>query len=278
MPTKRQIIDDIFILATRFGRTDDSRLDETYIGFKIEQIRVAKIIEEYNYTGVIDQNWLVDFGTLPLYPVNFADDPNITHCACDIMKFKLPVPVMNLTALGEGNLDLGLKVISACGSRQYTYYPLERWRMIPSEHVRSLFSYYSRFGQYGYVNRNVNFLRFMGVPETTEGLTVKNTLPVLSGDIKVGVSYTVNGPSITYNSIIYLNGQTFTGVLGITIFTGTAEVNYTNFEAPMTEDDNYPVSAHMARLIALEFMTKELMVEEKQIADIQNDSADDAKK
>jgi len=63
MPTKKQIIDDIIILATRFGVTDDTRLDETYIGFKVEQIRASKIIEEYNYTGIIDQNWLVDFGT-----------------------------------------------------------------------------------------------------------------------------------------------------------------------------------------------------------------------
>lgn len=279
MPTKKQIIDDIIILATRFSVTDDTRLDETYIGFKIEQIRASKIIEEYNFTGVIDQNWLVDFGTLDLYPVNFADDPNITHCACDIMKFKLPVPVINLTALGEGNLDLGLKVISACGTKQYTPFPLERWRMIPPEHVRSLFNYYSRIGtQMGYVNRNVKHLRFIGIPETTEGLYIKNTLPVNSGEIKAGVSYTVHTNTITYNGTIYLSNQSFVGVAGVTSFTGGGTLYYTNFESPFLETDPYPISSHLARLIVIEFLTQELAIEEKQISDLQNDSADDAKK
>lgn len=279
MPTKKQIIDDIFILATRFGKTDDTRLDETYIGFKIEQIRASKIIEEYNYTGVIDQNWLVDFGTLDLYPVNFADDPNITHCACDIMKFKLPVPVISLTALGEGNLDLGLKVISACGTKQYTSFPLERWRMIPAEHVRSLFNYYSRIGaKIGYVNRNVKHLRFIGIPETTEGLYIKNTLPVSSGEIKAGVSYTVHVNTITYNGTIYLANQSFVGVVGVTSFTGGGTLYYTDFQSPFLETDPYPVSSHLARLIVMEFLTQELAVEEKQLADLENDSADDAKK
>lgn len=279
MPTKKQITDDIIVLATRFGVTDDSRLDSTYIGFKIEQIRVAKIIEEYNYTGIIDQNWLHDFGTLPLYPVNFADDPNITFCACDIMKFKLPVPVMNLTDVKDGNLDLGLKILSACGKTQYFYMPLERWRMIPPEHVYSRFNRYNRVGsQYGYVNKNAKFLRFIGIPETTDGLYIKNTLPVLSGSIKTGVSYTVDNFSVTYNGVTYITGNTFTGVVGVTTFTGSGTVYYTNYSALMTNMDPYPCSAHMARLIVLEFMTKELGIEEKQIADLENDSADDAKK
>ncbi len=279
MSTKKQIKDDILILATRFGVTDETRLDDTYIGFKIEQIRVAKIIEEYNYTAVIDQNWLHDFGTLPLYEVNFADDPTITHCECDIMKFKLPVPVMNLTDLKDGNLDLGLKILSACGKTQYFYMPLERWAMIPSEHVYSKFNRYNRVGpQYGYVNKKTKFLRFIGIPETTDGLYIKNTLPVLSGSIKTGVSYTVDNFSVTYNGITYITGNTFIGVISVTTFTGAGTIHYTNYLAPMTEKDPYPCSAHMARLIVLEFLTKELAIEEKQIADLENDSADDAKK
>lgn len=279
MPTKKQITDDIIILASRFGLTDDSRLDETYIGFKIEQIRVAKIIEEYNYTGIIDQNWLHDFGTLPLSEVNFADDPNITFCACDIMKFKLPVPVMNLTDLKDGNLDLAIKILSACGKTQYFRESLERWRLVPKEHTKNLFGWYSRVGpQYGYVNKKVKFLRFIGIPETTDGLYIKNTLPVLSGSIKVGVSYTVDNFSVTYNGITYIAGNTFTGVISITTFTGSGTVHHTNYQSLMTDKDPYPCSAHMARLIVLEFMTKELAIEEKQIADLENDSADDAKK
>jgi uncharacterized protein with GYD domain len=75
MPTKKQIVDDILILLERFSRTDDSRVDETWVGFKVEQTRVSEILKEYNVTGVIDQNWLVDFGIYDLTKVNIADDP-----------------------------------------------------------------------------------------------------------------------------------------------------------------------------------------------------------
>lgn len=277
MPTKAQIISDILILGTRFSRTDETRLDEDYIGFKIDQIRVQEIIKEYNFTGVIDQNWLMDFGIIPLYNVNFSDDKTVTHCACDIMKAKIP-SIINLTAIGEGNLDLGLKVLSACGTKEYFAYPLEMWRNIPSEHVRSKFNYYQRFGNSIYVNKKVNYLRFYGIPETTDGLFIKNTLPVLSGYIKVGISYTVNSASVTYNGNTYLKNQTFVGVLGVSTYTGSGLVNYANQMAPMTNTDPYPVSSHMARLIVLEFMTKELGIEKQQVADVQDDSIDDVKK
>lgn len=71
MLTRKQIVDDIIILHTRFSESDDSRIDEDYLAFKIEQARVSEIIKEYNVTGVIDQNWLVDFGIYNLSKVNF---------------------------------------------------------------------------------------------------------------------------------------------------------------------------------------------------------------
>ena len=56
-----------------------------------------------------------------LTKVNIADDPIIDFCRCDIMKAEIP-EIINLTALGDGNLDLGLKVLSACGKTNYTTY------------------------------------------------------------------------------------------------------------------------------------------------------------
>lgn len=279
--TKKQIVDDILTLATRFSQTDDTRLDEDYLAYKVEQARVSEIIKEYNVTGIIDQNWLLDFGIYDLTKVNFADDPNVTSCACDIMKAEIP-SVMNLTSLGDGNLDLGLKVISACGKTDYTYYPLEAWRLIPKEHVRSKFHYYQRFGNKIYVNKLVNSLRFIGIPETTDGLIIKKTLPVISGSVKAGVTYIVKGGSgsLTYNGVIYLPTNTFVGVTGITIFTasGSCQLFYNNFEVAMTENDPYPVSAHLARQIVISILTTELQIERQQVADVVNDSADDALK
>lgn len=277
MPTKKQIIDDILILAERFSRTDESRVDETWVGFKVEQARVSEILKEYNITKVIDQNWLVDFGIHSLTKVNFSDNPNVDFCACDIMKAEIP-EVINLTYLGDGNLDLGLNVISACGKTSYTAYPMDTWRMIPKEHVRSMFHYYQRFGTTIYVNKLVQNLRFFGIPATTEGLMIKKTLPVISGGIKSGYSYTVKGTTglVVYNGVNYLPNATFTGT-STTTFTasGNSQVFYTNYEVEMTENDPYPVSAHLARQIVISILTTEFQIEKQQVTDVLNDSADD---
>lgn len=280
MPSKKQITDALILWASRLKKTDDSRLDETLLGYTIEQARVTEILKEYNVTGVIDQNWLVDFGLHELTKVNIADDKIVDFCECDIMKAKIP-SVINLTALGEGNLDLGLTVISACGKKQYTYKPLSIWKMIPKEHTQSKFSFYQRFGNIIYVNKLVKNLRFYGIPETTEGLMIKKTLPVFTGEIKSGVTYMVKGiGSITYNGVIYLPNQTFVGLTGIKVFTvtGSSEVFYNDYEVEMTDKDPYPVSSHMARNIVISILSTELQIEKQQVADVVNDSADDALK
>ena len=277
MPTKKQLIDDVLILHERFSRSDDSRVDETWVGYKVEQARVSEILKEYNVTKVIDQNWLVDFGIHSLTKVNFSDDPIVDFCACDIMKAEIP-EVINLTYLGDGNLDLGLRVISACGKTTYTAYPIEAWRMIPKEHVRSMFHYYQRFGTTIYVNKLINNLRFFGIPATTEGLMIKKTLPVISGGIKSGYSYTVKGITglVVYDGVNYLPNDTFTGT-ATTTFTasGSSQVFYTNYEVEMTENDPYPVSAHLARQIVISILTTEFQIEKQQVVDVLNDSADD---
>ena len=278
--TRKNIVDLILILATKFRESDDSRFDEDALAAMVENARVTEIINEYNDTGIIDQNWLLDFGIYSLTRINFADDPIVDFCSCDIMKAEIP-SVMNLTALGEGNLDLGLKVLSACGTKEYSYYSIEFWKNLPKEHTRSKFSYYQRFGNDIYVNKLVNNLRFIGIPETTEGLMIKKTLPVISGSIKTGIVYIVKGTGgLNYNSVFYLPNQTFTGVSGVSVFTatGTAQAFYNNYEVEMTENDRYPVSAHLARQIIISILSTELQIEKQQVADVVNDSTDDVLK
>jgi hypothetical protein len=281
MPTRKQIVDSVLILATRFSQSDEQRLDEDYLANLVELTRVSEILKEYDRTGVIDQNWLMDFGIYSLTKVNFADDPNITFLDCDVMKTVIP-EVMNLTALGDGNLDLALRIMSASGKTSYTFSPIERWHLIPKEHVQSKFGFYQRFGTTIYVNKLVNNLRFFGIPATTEGLMIKKTFPVISGSIKSGVVYQVKGTSgtVTYNGVIYIPGDTFTGIVSITTFTasGTSQVFYNNYEVAMTENDPYPVSAHLMKQIVISILTTELQIERQQATDIVNDSADDVLK
>lgn len=279
--TRKKIVDAIFILAERFSRTDESRIDEDYLSYLVDQVRVSEILKEYNVTHVIDQNWLVDFGIYDLTKVSFADDPLVDFCECDISKAEIP-EIISLTALGDGNLDLGLKVISACGKTSYTRESIEIWKMIPKEHVRSKFSYYQRFGNIIYVNKVEPKLRFIGIPASIDGLMIKKTLPIISGSVQSGYSYTVKGStgSLIYNGTTYLPNDTFTGVLGVTTFTasGTSQLFYTNYQVPMTENDPYPVSSHMARQIVVSILTTELKLEQQQVVDVVNDSVDDVLK
>lgn len=275
--TRKKIVDSILILAERFSRSDDSRIDEDYLADLVEKVRVSEIIKEYNVTGVIDQNWLIDFGIYSMTKVNFSDDPIVTFCSCDIMKAEIP-SVMNLTSLGNGNLDLGLRVISACGKTSYTYYPLEMWRNIPSENIRAKFHYYQRFGNTIYVNKLVNNLRFFGIPESIDGLMIKKTLPVISGSLKSGYVYMVKGTTgmVTYNGVNYLPNSTFTANSTSTFTaSGNSQVFYNDYEVEMTENDPYPVSAHLARQIIISILTTELQIEKQQVTDVVNDSADD---
>lgn len=278
MPTKKNIKDSVTILATRFNLTDDSRLDPDYIGLLVEQARATLILNEYNITGVLNPDWFIDFGLLDMTKVNIADDPNVTFCECDITKTEIPETI-HLTKLGEGNLDLGLKVISACGKNSFTIYPIEFWKDVPKDHVRAKFSYYDRFGRMLYSNKLAKHLRFIGIPATTEGLIIKRTLPVISGSVKSGVTYMVKGAtgSVTYNSIVYLPDATFVGVSGTTTFTasGSSQVFHNDFQVEMTENDPYPCSSNMAREIVVEIMTKEFQIEKQQVTDVINDSADD---
>lgn len=278
--SRKQIVDSILILSTKFSESDDSRFDENYIADVVEKARASEIQKEYNVTGIIDQNWLLDFGIYTMTKVNMADDPIVDFCECDIMKAEIP-SIMNLTSLGNGNLDLGLRVISACGKTSYTYYPLEMWKQIPPENVRAKFHYYQRFGNNIYVNKLVNNLRFFGIPETIDGLMIKKTLPVISGSLKNGTVYMVKGNMgmVTYNAVNYLPNQTFTATSTSTFTaSGTSQVFYNNYEVEMTENDPYPVSAHLARQIIISVLTTELQIEKQEVVDVVNDSADDALK
>jgi len=278
--TKKKIVDSVLILAERFSRSDESRLDEDYLADLVEKVRVSEIQKEYNVTGVIDQNWKLDFGIYEMTQVNFSDDPQVTFCACDIMKAEIP-SVAHLTSLGHGNLDLALTVISACGKTDYTFYPLELWRKIPKENIRAKFHYYQRFGNTIYVNKLVKNLRFFGIPETTDGLMIKKTLPVFSGSLKNGQVYMVKGATgmVTYNAVNYLPNDTFTANSTSTFTaSGTSQVFYNDYEVEMTENDPYPVSAHLARQIIISILTTELQIEKQQVTDVVNDSVDDVLK
>lgn len=275
--TKKNIIDSIFELLTKFSRTDEQAIDEDWMSYKIDQVRSELIVKQYNQTKVIDSSWLSDMGLLTCYKVNSADDKSIT-CDCYISKTTIPQTISLQSQ--DGNLDLGLfSVTSACGKFGITSRPMYRWGSnTPSENVSSLFDYYFRIGTSMYIsNPNIQKIRVIALLLSPEEGYLKNSAPIASGSLVNGTVYYVAYSGIVYNSIFKAPGSTFIAT-ATTTFGGAGTV-YLNVQAAAWRDtDNYPASGEMIRQIELEILTKEFGIEKQAIVDIRNDSVDDALK
>lgn len=280
--TKKNIIDSLKIILTRFQPSDDTRLDDNWLSYKIDQVRAELIIKEFYQTNIIDYNWLSDVNLITFHKVNRADD-NSVSCDCDISKAFIPqtIPLKNK----DGNLDLGVySLISPCGKTTYYQSRMGLWRYIPEGHSDRLFGLYARINTSIYVNRVVDKLKFIGILNNPEDGYLINSSPVLSGSIQNTVVYLVKYAQIYYNGITYQPGETFVGTVAqgtsnvITTFSGSGTVYLNSQIASYRDVDPYPAGADMVRMIELEILTKEFGIEKEMIADIRNDSKDDASK
>lgn len=277
MATKKNIIDSIKNIASRFKVTDESKLDEDWLSYKIDQVAAQLKVAQYAQTKVLDQTWLSDLGLIDLYRVNIADDINVTFCNCDVSKFTMPQVISFLSK--DGNIDLGVyTLISACGNKQYFPKRLSMWRYTPSDHTNSMFNYYWRINSEVYINdAKVQKIRPILCLLHPEDGKLINSQNVASGDLVSGTSYIVKFGSIVYNNTPYSDGATFTAN-ATTTFTGTGKVYLSSQARTYLETDPYPASGDMIRAIEIEILTKELGIEKQFVADIRNDSIDDSQK
>ena len=275
MLTKQNLIDSVTNIASKFQLTDDSRFSAStgYLSFLIDTVRAELIYKQYNATGVIDQVWLSDLGLLTFHEVNAPDDPNVQYCNCNISKTFIP-PVVSLFGSEGGNADLGLySIMSSCGKTGYYYLPMQTWKVIPKEHIRSKFNYYSRINTALYVNKLISSLRVIAILQNPADGFLINSTPVTT--IVTGTVYIVKFGNIIYNSVPYVNNDTFTGVVGQTTFVGNGKVVLQSQQVALDASQPYPVDGAMARLITLEILTKEFKIEASELADVENDSVDE---
>lgn len=276
--SKKNLIDIIRNILTNFELSDEvQNTDQNIISYLIDQVRCQLIIADYNENGIVRQEWLTDLGQVDFHKINFADDPNITYCDCDISKGFVP-KVISFTGEG-GNPDIGFKAImSACGKNKYYPYALELWKDIPAEHPRSLFNYYSRIDTTMYVNKIVEKLRIICALETPEDGYIIQSEPVASGDLVAGTVYIVKYKQITYNFVTIPVNGTFIAQAGLTTYSGAGTVYLQDQLQELTWTQPYPVSMDMARRIILEILTKEFKIAEGEIPDVLNNSEDDETK
>lgn len=269
--TGKEITYTIIDLLTRFGYTDDSRLEPENINFMRDNARNYLISQEYRMTKKIDPAWLQDLGFILATPVNYDDDSSVPYCECILSKVTLPETLSLFNP--NSNVDEAVKMISSCGTRQFYPYNLELLQQIPKEHTRNQFYYFCAVGNAYYINKQVEKVRVLAALSRPSDAAVINTEYVLTGNLVVGTSYTVKKAQIVHNGLGYNVGQTFTAVNAN--YTGNGYVVPTSRTSSYTEDSPYPVQGDMARLIILEVLTKEFAIEESKITDIKNSSADD---
>lgn len=273
--TKKNIVDSLRGLLTKFTLSDDSRLDPDYLGYKIDQVRAQLISAEYAQTREINPTWLSDLGTVTFYKVNMADDPSVT-CDCTISKTVMP-QVVSLPST-DGSKDVGIfSVRSACGTKQYYPKRMSMWAYTPACHTASLFKYYDRINTAMYVNADVDKLRIVACLLNPSDGFIKNSAPVASGSLVNGTVYKVMFGQIIYNNVVRAEGSTFTATATAT-YTGTGTAYLNSQATAFSDTDPYPASGDMIRQIELEILTKEFGIEEKSTAEQRNDSRDDANK
>lgn len=270
--TKKRIIDYGLNILTRFNYTDDSRLDPEWWSMAIDLARQEAIIADYQENGLVRQEWLTELGLQTFQEVNFTDDPNVSFCNCNIAKCTVP-NVVSFTQ--DGQADIGFySVMSACGKHEYFPYPLNLWRIIPSENIRSKFHYYWRINTVMYINKpkteKLRMLAVLAYPE--DGYIINSTAQTI---IAAGTVYIVKFGYVIYNGTKYEENTTFTGIGGVTTFSGAGTVYLQSQLVNISKTMAYPVSGDMARKIVLDILVKEFGIEERQIVDVTNNSVDD---
>lgn len=279
--TAKNMIDSALLWATRFNLTDDSRLDQDAILYKLYQLRAEEIIKEYAGHENIDPNWLSDLGVISFHKVNRADDPSVI-CNFDIFKANTLLPQTVPLKSSEGNLDLGFySVMSVCGKTMYYPSTMASWRYCPPEHVFNKFGWYTRINQAFYVDKIPGAsslkLRIIGILANPEEGKLINSAPIASGSIVNGTSYTVRFSQIIYMGATYQPGATFTGGATAT-FAGNGTVYLTTQVQAYRDIDPFPAGADMINRIEFRLLTEWFGIEKQMITDIRNDSKDDSVK
>lgn len=274
--TLKNIVDDISELLTKFGRTDDSRLDDDWLSYKFDQVCGALKVEQYAATNSIDHTWLSPPMTVNLHKVNFADDPSILFCDCDISKASIPQTLSLISK--DGNNDLGLySLISACGTKQYFPMRMSQWRYTPPEHTNSLFRWYDRMNTTLYVKDAPAKLKLVPILLNPTDGRVMQSEPVLSGSVVNGTVYVVKFGQVIYNATIYRENETITAT-ATTTYTGNG-VLYLNSQVRAFRDtDPYPASGDMVRKAVKIILVEEFGIERQAVNDLVNDSRDDIQK
>jgi hypothetical protein len=275
--TRKEATDYIIEILTKSGYTDDSRIDEDFIGFLIDKKREKIIRDSYSRNASIDPSWLQDLGMVNVTEVSYNDDKTLPICDCTFGKVTLPTTV-SLRSGYANKENTGINaILSVCGSTEFYPKPFSRlFQLINlrNNHPEKMYKYYSRIGQAVYTYPYVPVIRpIVILSNPLEGFVISSE-NIPSGSLIISQSYTVYINQIVHNSIAYNVGDIFTAVNNsyTTIIDGT--VQYTNQKRQMTNTDEYPFPGIYMEELLIKILTTEYKLESQVISDVTNNSKD----
>lgn len=275
---KREIIYDIITILTKAGYTDDSNLNEDWVGYKVDEKRAKEIRDSYNRTPLIDPMWIQDYGICDVTKINTADDKTFNGFACEIGKLTLP-PVVSFGNSMAASNNLGIYSMRGVSGQDEIYFEhLGKLMEIDKLSDGNILKNYKRYAK---IHNACYFLPYLEkvhpyliLERPLDGYVISSE-NIISGNLVIGTSYTVMTYQIIHNGIAYNSGNTFVAVN--TLFTGSGTVQLLNQKRRMTDEDEYPMSSTMAEIVITKILLQDYKIEASQIADIKNDSADSLK-
>lgn len=277
MASKQKIIYDIITIMTAFGYTDDDKLDEDYIGYKVDEKRAKEIRDSYDRKPMIDPVWIQDMGIVEFTPINYADDKTLPFLNCQLYKATLP-PIVSFSQSMMNKNNLGIQIFSADLSNEFYFQKfgdfVMRLKKLSDDHPAHLYQYFTQLMRSVYTTKGTKLRPLLILENPLDGYVLQ-TENMQSGTLTLGDTFEVISGQATHNGVLYIPGQTFVALNPF--FTGTAVVQYLNQKRKMTWLDEYPLSNSQIEIVILKILTEELKIEEQQARDLRNDSQDKSK-
>jgi len=254
--------------------TDDTRINDAHLIFKINNYWAIFLKDEIEKTGIINESYFSRFPLITTNPVSSADDPNVIGGTVKFSKFKMPA-IMNIPN------TFGLPVRLYTAERHNRIYEITRdylFEMLHSEDdTIDLYKYFFREGNEVYIYPVVHKVSLLALLQNPLEASVYYTTPELLFQLENGIEYVVTSGSVKdSNNTLYLKNETFTCDSSLS-YTGDGVVYRVNQVLDADKDSDYPIPPDIAQRIVLEILTKDYMLEKQNIFDIVNDSQDQFK-
>lgn len=272
--TFQQAAQDIRYLLSDFFPTIDTKISLGYALNLINQKRAAIISMKFAKTGFLNTQWLNINPDLESTPVNFQNNINsVAECDCQVGKIEIP-QVVELFNPKMSIQDAGVSHIrSTCGVSYSRTNEREFIALWESE------SPFRKLPYFWHVADEIYFYPFREKVHTRlvlfnpmEGWEVESNY-IINGDLIYNTVYKVTSGNITYNSVKYQRGDTFTAVTaGGKSWTGNGKVNFNVNLRKKKWSDQYPIDGETYSL-AKNMIREDLQTGKLNMIDVVSDGA-----